>query len=78
MGRVPLIREVVHPKMPQMRAVFGGVGGRWFLSGAAAFLLQRWQMFLLSGSGIPHSVQKCMGVDRCSGGIWGGFFYVRE
>ena len=25
-GRVSLIREVVHPEMPWMRAVFGGVG----------------------------------------------------
>jgi len=32
MGRVPLIREVVHPEMPWMRAVFGGVVG--LLSGA--------------------------------------------
>jgi hypothetical protein len=39
-----------------------------FLFGSAAFFPHRGQKFLVSGSGVPHSVQKCMGVDRFA---WG-------
>ena len=71
MGRVPLIRKVVHPEMLWMRAVFGGVGG-WLsgarvvgsLFGAAVFFPHQGQMVLLSGSGVPHSVQKCIVRDH--------------
>jgi hypothetical protein len=61
--------------------VGGFLAGGWlsgavvvgFVSGAAAFFPQRWQKVLLSGSGVPHSVQKCMGVDRLCGGMCFGF-----
>jgi hypothetical protein len=38
MGRVPLIREVVHPEMPWMRAVFCWVGGWLSGTGIVSFL----------------------------------------
>jgi hypothetical protein len=54
------------------------VGVVGLLSGAAGFLPHWGQMVLVSGSGVPQSVQKYMGVDCLRGGIWVGVFYVRK